>query len=81
MLHVSPDFVVLAASCAAVPRFININSVMSVVIKVQVFQWFLPPSQPRPGQTNSDFGSTVEIIGMTLDVEAEFKSRRKKCLN
>jgi hypothetical protein len=55
---------------------------MSVVIKAQAFQWFLPPSQPRPGQTDSDFGSTVmEIIGMTLDVEAKFKSRRKKCLN
>jgi hypothetical protein len=41
----------------------------------------LLPRQPRPGQTNSEFWvSLVEIIGMTLDVEAKFKSR-KKCPN
>jgi hypothetical protein len=62
MLHVSSDSVVLAASCAA-PWFININPVMSVVTRAQAFQWFLLPRQSRPGQTNSDFGtSVVEII-------------------
>jgi hypothetical protein len=56
----------------------SINPVMSVVIKVQAFWRFLLPRQPRPGQTNSNFwASVVEIIGMTLDVEAKFKSRRK----
>ena len=76
MLHVSPNSVVLAA-CAA-PWFININPVMSVVIRAQAFQWFWLPRQSRLGQSNSDFGtSVVEIIGMTLDVKAKFKSRRK----
>jgi hypothetical protein len=81
MLQVSPDSVVLAACCAAAPRFINVNPVMSVMIKVKASWRFLLPRQPRPGQTNSEFGvSLVEIIGMTLDVEAKFKSR-KKCPN
>jgi hypothetical protein len=54
---------------------------MSVMIKVKAFWRFLLPRQPRPGQTDSEFGvSLVEIIGMTLDVEAKFKSR-KKCPN
>jgi hypothetical protein len=51
MLQVSPDSVVLAACCAAAPRFINVNPVMSVVIKVKAFWRFLLPSQPRLGQT------------------------------
>ena len=77
MLHVSPDCVVLAACCAA-PWFININPVMSVVSRAQASQWFLLPRQSRPGQNDSDLGtSVVEIIGMTLDVKAKFKSRRK----
>jgi hypothetical protein len=55
---------------------------MRVVIKVQAFRRFLLSRKPRPGQTNSDLGFTVvEIMGVTLDVQAKFKSRRKKCLN
>jgi MerR family redox-sensitive transcriptional activator SoxR len=51
---------------------------MSGVIRAQAFQWFLLPRKSRLGQTNSDFGtSVVEIIGVTLDVKANFKSRRK----
>ena len=81
MLQVSPDSVVLAACCAGAPRFINVNPVISVMIKVKVFWRFLLPRQPRPGQTNSEFWvSLVEIIGRTLDVEVKFKSR-KKCPN
>jgi hypothetical protein len=77
MLHVSPDSVVLAA-CWAALWFININPVMSVVIRAQAFQWFLLPRQSRLGQANRDFWtSVVEIIGTTLDVKAKFKSRRK----
>jgi hypothetical protein len=54
---------------------------MSAVIKAhfQVFLWFLLLRQRRPGHANSLFWMLLEIIGLTLDVKAKFKSR-EKCL-
>jgi hypothetical protein len=78
MLQVNPAAVILAACCAAVLWFISINPVMSVVIKTQARWRILLSRKPRPDQTTSEFGaSLIGIIGMTLDVEAKFNSRRK----
>jgi DNA-binding transcriptional MerR regulator len=77
MLQVNPDDV-FATCCAAVSWFISINPVMSVVSKTQARRRFLLSSNPRAGQITTEFGaSLMGIIGMTLHVEAKFKSRRK----
>jgi hypothetical protein len=74
MLQVSPDAVVLAVCCAAASWFISVNPVMRVVIKIQAFRRLFLSPDPFLAQTKSEL---IGVIGITLDVEANFNSRGK----